>query len=135
MWQTYFDALAGYGHQLTRRLADRAGPRIDSLKADVPREECRQFVSGRKRGQIGQMGGGVQRGGGQGAFSRTRVQSQNGAIRIAVVIFIAAFSNVPNSKQEVMEVLTGPERRRRWSAEEKAAMIGGVWSLAKPCLW
>jgi transposase len=27
-----------------------------------------------------------------------------------------------NNKQEVMEVLTGPERRRRWSAEEKLAM-------------
>lgn len=28
-----------------------------------------------------------------------------------------------NSKHEVMEVLTGPERRRRWSAEEKLAMV------------
>ena len=28
-----------------------------------------------------------------------------------------------NSKQEVMEVLTGPERRRRWSAEEKLSMV------------
>jgi transposase len=28
-----------------------------------------------------------------------------------------------NTKQEVMEVLTGPERRRRWSAEEKLAMV------------
>jgi transposase len=28
-----------------------------------------------------------------------------------------------NNKQEVMEVLTGPERRRRWSAEEKLAMV------------
>lgn len=97
MWQTYFDALAGYGHQLTRRLADRARPRIDSLRADVPREECRQFVSGRKRGQIGQMGGGVQRGGGQGAFSRTRVQSQNGAIRIVVVILVAVVSRAERS--------------------------------------
>ena len=28
-----------------------------------------------------------------------------------------------NNKQEVMELLTGPERRRRWSAEEKLAMV------------
>lgn len=28
-----------------------------------------------------------------------------------------------NNKQEVMEVLTGPERRRRWSAEEKLTMV------------
>ncbi len=28
-----------------------------------------------------------------------------------------------NNKQEVMEVLTGPERRRRWSADEKLAMV------------
>jgi transposase len=28
-----------------------------------------------------------------------------------------------NTKQEVMEVLTGPERRRRWSVEEKLAMV------------
>lgn len=28
-----------------------------------------------------------------------------------------------NNKQEVMEVLTGPERRRRRSAEEKLAMV------------
>jgi transposase len=28
-----------------------------------------------------------------------------------------------NKKQEVMEVLAGPERRRRWSAEEKLAMV------------
>jgi len=28
-----------------------------------------------------------------------------------------------NTKQEVMEVLTGPERRRRWSSEEKLAMV------------
>ncbi len=28
-----------------------------------------------------------------------------------------------SSKQEVMEVLTGPERRRRWSVEEKLAMV------------
>jgi transposase len=28
-----------------------------------------------------------------------------------------------NTKQEVMEVLTGPERRRRWSVEEKVAMV------------
>ena len=28
-----------------------------------------------------------------------------------------------NTKQAVMEVLTGPERRRRWSAEEKLAMV------------
>ncbi|MGF6934988.1 transposase [Paraburkholderia sp. UCT70] len=28
-----------------------------------------------------------------------------------------------NNKQEGMEVLTGPERRRRWSAEEKLAMV------------
>ena len=26
-----------------------------------------------------------------------------------------------SGKQEVMEVLTGPERRRRWSVEEKLA--------------
>lgn len=26
-------------------------------------------------------------------------------------------------RQEVMEVLTGPERRRRWSVEEKFAMV------------
>lgn len=52
VWQTYFDALA-YGHQLTRLLADRAGPRVDSLKADVPREECRQFVSGRHADKSG----------------------------------------------------------------------------------
>nr|CCA83336.1 transposase [blood disease bacterium R229] len=28
-----------------------------------------------------------------------------------------------SSNQEVMEVLTGPERRRRWSVEEKLAMV------------
>lgn len=28
-----------------------------------------------------------------------------------------------NNKQEVMEMLTGPERRRRWSADEKLAMV------------
>ena len=28
-----------------------------------------------------------------------------------------------NNKHELMEVLTGPERRRRWSAEEKLAMV------------
>ncbi|MBB5500204.1 transposase [Paraburkholderia sp. MM5384-R2] len=28
-----------------------------------------------------------------------------------------------NNKQEVMEVLTGPERLRRWSAEEKLAAV------------
>lgn len=28
-----------------------------------------------------------------------------------------------NNKQEVMEVLTRPERRRRWSADEKLAMV------------
>lgn len=28
-----------------------------------------------------------------------------------------------SGKQEVMEVLTGPERRRRWSVEEKLAMV------------
>jgi transposase len=28
-----------------------------------------------------------------------------------------------NKKQEVMEVLAGPERRRRWSAEEKLAIV------------
>lgn len=28
-----------------------------------------------------------------------------------------------NKKQEVMEVLVGPERRRRWSAEEKLAIV------------
>ncbi|MGF6982524.1 transposase [Paraburkholderia atlantica] len=28
-----------------------------------------------------------------------------------------------NNKQEVMEVLTGPERRRRWSAGEKLTMV------------
>lgn len=29
-----------------------------------------------------------------------------------------------NTKKEVMEVLTGPERRRRWSTDEKLAMVG-----------
>ncbi len=28
-----------------------------------------------------------------------------------------------NTRQEVMEVLTGPERRRRWTAEQKLAMV------------
>jgi transposase len=28
-----------------------------------------------------------------------------------------------SSNQEVMEVLTGPERRRRWSVEEKLTMV------------
>jgi transposase len=28
-----------------------------------------------------------------------------------------------NTKKEVMEVLTGPERRRRWSTDEKLAMV------------
>ena len=28
-----------------------------------------------------------------------------------------------NTNQEVMDVLTGPERRRRWSVEEKVAMV------------
>jgi len=28
-----------------------------------------------------------------------------------------------NTRQEVMDVLTGPERRRRWTAEQKLAMV------------
>ena len=28
-----------------------------------------------------------------------------------------------STKQEMMEVLTGPERRRRWSSDEKLAMV------------
>lgn len=28
-----------------------------------------------------------------------------------------------NTKNEVMELLTGPERRRRWSTEEKLSMV------------
>jgi transposase len=36
-----------------------------------------------------------------------------------------------NNKQEVMEVLTGPERRRRWSAEEKLAMVRESFELGK----
>ena len=36
-----------------------------------------------------------------------------------------------SSKQEVMEVLTGPERRRRWSVEEKLAMVGESFAPGK----
>jgi transposase len=35
------------------------------------------------------------------------------------------------TKQEVMEVLTGPERRRRWSSDEKLAMIRASLELGK----
>ncbi|TGP40584.1 hypothetical protein EN871_27905 [bacterium M00.F.Ca.ET.228.01.1.1] len=38
-----------------------------------------------------------------------------------------------NNKQEVREVLTGPERRRRWSAEEKLAMVIGASLLKSRC--
>jgi transposase len=31
--------------------------------------------------------------------------------------------NLTNNKQEVVEVLTGPERRQRWPAEEKVTMV------------
>ncbi|GAB7535782.1 hypothetical protein BGC_19980 [Burkholderia sp. 3C] len=30
---------------------------------------------------------------------------------------------LPNTRQEVMDVLTGPERRRRWTAEQKLAPV------------
>jgi transposase-like protein len=36
-----------------------------------------------------------------------------------------------NTKHEVMEVLTGPERRRRWSAEEKLAMVRASFEPGK----
>jgi transposase len=36
-----------------------------------------------------------------------------------------------NSKNEVMEVLTGPERRRRWSADEKLAMVRETFEPGK----
>lgn len=37
-----------------------------------------------------------------------------------------------NNKQEVMEVLTGPERRRRWSAEEKLTMVRESFEPSPP---
>ncbi len=36
-----------------------------------------------------------------------------------------------NTKQEVMEVLTGPERRRRWSVEEKVSMVRETFEPGK----
>jgi transposase len=36
-----------------------------------------------------------------------------------------------NIKNEVMEVLTGPERRRRWSADEKLAMVRETFEPGK----
>jgi len=36
-----------------------------------------------------------------------------------------------NNKQEVMEVLAGPERRRRWSADEKLAMVRESFEAGK----
>ena len=36
-----------------------------------------------------------------------------------------------NNKNEVMEVLTGPERRRRWSANEKLAMVRETFEPGK----
>jgi transposase len=36
-----------------------------------------------------------------------------------------------NNEQEVMEVLAGPDRRRRWSAEEKLAMVRESFELGK----
>jgi transposase len=36
-----------------------------------------------------------------------------------------------NNKNEVMEVLTGPERRRRWSADEKLAMVRETFEPGK----
>jgi transposase len=39
-----------------------------------------------------------------------------------------------NNKNEVMEVLTGPERRRRWSAEEKLAIVRETFEPGKTVL-
>jgi transposase len=36
-----------------------------------------------------------------------------------------------NNKNEVMEVLTGPERRRRWSADAKLAMVRETFEPGK----
>jgi transposase len=36
-----------------------------------------------------------------------------------------------NNKNEVMEVLTGSERRRRWSADEKLAMVRETFEPGK----
>ncbi|CAB3768570.1 hypothetical protein LMG29739_05332 [Paraburkholderia solisilvae] len=36
-----------------------------------------------------------------------------------------------NNKRQVMEVLTGPERRRRWSADEKLAMVRETFEPGK----
>jgi transposase len=36
-----------------------------------------------------------------------------------------------NNKNEVMEVLTGPERRRRWSTDEKLAMVRETFEPGK----
>lgn len=36
-----------------------------------------------------------------------------------------------NNKNEVMEVLTGPERRRRWSVDEKLAMVRETFEPGK----
>lgn len=36
-----------------------------------------------------------------------------------------------HNKNEVMEVLTGPERRRRWSADEKLAMVRETFEPGK----
>lgn len=39
--------------------------------------------------------------------------------------------SLTNTKQEVMEVLTGPERRRWWSVEEKVSMIRKTFDPGK----
>lgn len=36
-----------------------------------------------------------------------------------------------NANQEVMDVSTGPERRRRWSVEEKVAMVRESFEAGK----
>jgi transposase len=36
-----------------------------------------------------------------------------------------------NNKNEMMEVLVGPERRRRWSADEKLAMVRETFAPGK----
>lgn len=38
---------------------------------------------------------------------------------------------ITNNKNEVMEVLTGPERRRRWSVDEKLAMVRETFEPGK----
>jgi transposase len=57
-------------------------------------------------------------------FKRRRIDlSKPKATSKTSIAKMGATIDLTNNKQEVMEVLTGPERRRRWSAQEKPAMV------------